>query len=66
MKVSELIELLKNYPQDLSVVVPMYSDQIELEKKHVVLEQYCSPRNDGWVESKRPDKPCYNYVYIGY
>jgi hypothetical protein len=62
MKVSELIELLKTYPQDLQVAHEMYSEQLLLEDKDLSVKELCQARPDGWIEHKRPDKPTQTYL----
>ena len=62
--VKELIESLKDYPQDLLVVYSLYSEQILLEEDDLEVEELCLPRNDGWVANKRPDKPRQNYLVL--
>jgi hypothetical protein len=62
MKVSELIELLKTYPQDLPVVYEMMSEHCLLEGKDIVVKSLCFQREDGWVANKRPDKPTIEYL----
>ena len=64
MKVSELIELLKTYPQDLQVAREMYSEQLLLTTEDLSIEECCQPRPDGWIEHKRPDKPTQTYLVI--
>ncbi len=62
MTVEELITILRNKPQDLTVAFRCYSEQLLLEEKDIVIESHCVPRKDGWVHSKRPDKPTQDYL----
>jgi hypothetical protein len=62
MTVSELIKLLQNMPQDLQVAYSKWSEQMILEANQINIIEACEPRNDGWIESKRPDKPAQKYL----
>ena len=62
MTVSELIELLKTYPQDLPVAYDKYSEQCILEAKDLSVQSLCAEREDGWVANARPDKPTIEYL----
>lgn len=64
MTVSELIELLKTYPQDLPVAYKLFSEQCLLEAKDISVEELCAEREDGWVANKRPDKPTVKYLVL--
>lgn len=64
MLVSELIELLKTYPQDLPVVYDIFSEQCLLEPKDIEVKPLCEARDDGWVANKRPDKPTVDYLVL--
>jgi len=61
MKVSELIEHLQTFPQDIYVGIKAYSEQCLLEKEWITLEEGCLPRADGWIQCKRPDKQVVSY-----
>ena len=65
MVVSELIEILKNYPQDLPVAYPMWSEQLMLNPDKINIKPLCIVREDGWIQNYRPDKPSINYLVIG-
>ena len=62
MNVKELIAFLKKQPQDLPVAYRIYSEQCLLEEKDIVIEEQCVARPDGWVQSKRNDTPCRDYL----
>ncbi len=62
MTVKELIALLETFPQDLEVTYSCCSEQTLLEAHEVHVQDLCLPRNDGWVENKRPDKPTQQYL----
>ena len=64
MKVSEFIEFLKTKPQDLLVVHGMYSEQCLLDASAIKVEEFSCPRPDGWVESRRKDKPTMQYLSL--
>lgn len=65
MTVKDLIEILRGHPQDMDVIVDMYSDSCLLEAKGIVVLDACLPRNDGWVENRRPDKELKSYLSVG-
>jgi hypothetical protein len=62
MNVAELIEYLKQQPQDMQVAIKMYSEQVLLEAKNIEVHNLCEPRPDGWIQDKRPDKPTRKYL----
>ena len=64
MKVKDLIELLKKYDPELSVVHELYSEQLLVEEDDFSVEDLCLPRPDGWVQNKRRDMPCQKYLVI--
>ena len=63
MTTSELIEFLKKQPE-VPVVYRCYSEQNTLEPQDIKLQQLCLPRDDGWVENARPDKPTRLYLVL--
>jgi hypothetical protein len=64
MTVTELIQVLKNYPPDLQVAYCLYSEQALLSETDIKLADKCQPRSDGWVHDARPDKPKQTYVLL--
>ena len=64
MKVKELIELLKGYDQELEVIYSLHSEHVLLENRDVYVEEHCLERPDGWIQSKRPDKPFKKYLVV--
>ncbi len=62
MTVSELIKFLKKQPQDLEVVYSKFSEQCLLEENKIEVLEFCLPRADGWIQSKRPDMPYKKYL----
>lgn len=64
MNVAELIEVLKKYLQDLTVVHEMWSEQNILKEEDIRVADLCLARPDGWVANKRPDKPNVRYLVI--
>lgn len=62
MTVSELIAFLQTMPQDLQVGYSFESDWAILIADDIDIFEACEPRNDGWIESKRPDKPAQKYL----
>lgn len=64
MKVSELIEFLKDQPQDLDVIYQCCSEHNTLEANYIYVGKACEPRPDGWVANERPDKPSKEYLIL--
>lgn len=64
MTVSELIELLKTYPQDLLVAREIYSEQYLLKPENLTIDVLCEPRRDGSIQNYRKDKPYRQYLVI--
>jgi len=62
MTVSELIAFLQTQPQDLQVAYDRYSEHALLEAKDIMVCDACDPRDDGWIQRKRPDKPTQKYL----
>ena len=62
MKVRDLIKFLKKQPQDLDVGYGLYSEYALMKEADIVVMEACQPRPDGWVHSKRPDKPTQEYL----
>jgi len=65
MIVSELIELLQTYPQDMPVARTLYSEQRLLKVRDLEVVQLCEARDDGWIQNRRPDKDVTPYLLIG-
>lgn len=64
MKVSELITQLQSFPQHLTVVYKVHSEQAKLEADDIYVGNLCEARADGWVPNERPDKPSYPYLIL--
>ncbi len=62
MTVEELIEFLKEQPQDLKVAYCCYSEQVLMDLTEVGIVELCKPRADGWIQNKRPDKETQDYL----
>lgn len=62
MTVLELQELLKKFPPGMEIVFSRYSEQVVLEQSDITVEELCYPRDDGWVQDKRPDMPSKLYL----
>ncbi len=62
MKVSELVKILKEYPQEMDVVYRCASENVMLEKDELKIVKLCAERPDGWVANERPDKPSKDYL----
>lgn len=60
--VRDLIEHLKTLPQDLPVGFRCFSEQCLLKFDDIKIEELCEPRNDGWIQDKRPDMPSRPYL----
>ncbi len=59
---AELIKFLETQPQDLLVAYECCSEQVLLNIQDITIEAACEPRNDGWIQNKRPDKPTQQYL----
>jgi hypothetical protein len=64
MTVKELIAMLQSKPPYLLVAYMRYSEYCLLEADDITILPLCAPREDGWVHSKRPDKPSQNYLVL--
>lgn len=62
MNVAELIALLQKHPQDMQVAYCMYSEQCLLRAEDILVVGLCEPREDGWIQNARPDKPNKPYL----
>lgn len=64
MTIKELIKHLESFPKDLEVIISLHSEYIVLEQNEVGIIEACEPRNDGWVQRKRKDFTCKDYLAI--
>lgn len=64
MTVSELVELLKTYPQDLQVGYCKHSEHILLESDDISIKRLTVPREDGWIQNLREDMPSQVYLIL--
>ncbi|OGL46993.1 MAG: hypothetical protein A2161_13740 [Candidatus Schekmanbacteria bacterium RBG_13_48_7] len=55
MTIEELIKELQNYPQDMQVAYRLYSEHCLLNGNDLQIIEACKPRDDGWIQGKRPD-----------
>lgn len=62
MRVKELIEFLKTQPQELQVAYRCCSEQVLLKPDDIYVTALCEPREDGWIQNRRPDKPTQDYL----
>lgn len=62
MQVKDLINILKEYPQDLYVAYRCCSENVMLEREKLEINELCAKRADGWVANARPDKPTKKYL----
>jgi hypothetical protein len=62
MTVADLIATLQTMPQHLLVGYRCHSEQCLLEASDLNIVEACLPRPDGWIQSKRPDKPTQEYL----
>lgn len=60
--VKELIEFLQKQPEDMVVGYECFSEYRVLELVDIYRMISCTPRPDGWIHSKRPDKPTQEYL----
>lgn len=65
MTVAELIEILKQQPQDLQVVYNKWSEFCLVEADDVYVIEAGPARPDGWVSRCRPDRKVQSYLIIG-
>ena len=64
MTVSELIKFLQQQPQDIQVAYQLFSEQRLVGADDMSVVDLCQPRDDGWVQNKRPDKPTQQYLLL--
>ncbi len=64
MTVKELKKLLSDYPDDMKVAYCQFSEFVLLERKDIEVIKACEPREDGWVQCRRPDKKCEDYIML--
>ena len=62
--VADLIAYLQTKPQDMVVIHSEHSEYVVLELSSVYTQDLCTPREDGWVHSYRPDKPHQTYLVL--
>jgi hypothetical protein len=62
MNVAELIAFLQTQPQDLQVAYRCCSEQCLMEADEIRIAEACTPRPDGWIQDKRPDKESQTYL----
>lgn len=62
MTVGQLIEELKKYPQDIQVARELHSEQFLMGEDDFFIDELCEPRNDGWIQNKRPDMKSQKYL----
>ena len=62
MQIKDLVAFLLTQPQDIKVAFSLYSEQCLLDITHIKLVKACEPREDGWIQHARPDKPLETYL----
>lgn len=62
LTVAELIKFLKKQDPAAPVAYRQYSDQTLMALDNIEVVKGCFPRNDGWVQNARPDKPQQTYI----
>lgn len=62
MIVKELIEFLQKQEQDMLVAYRFCSDWSLMNIDDIDTLEACEPRNDGYIQAKRPDKPTVKYL----
>lgn len=62
MTVKELIEFLQTQDQELQVAYSLHSEQCLMELNNIMILEACFPRNDYWIQDKRPDMPTQKYL----
>ena len=64
MTVAELIAYLQTQPQELQVAYSIYSEFCLLEVGDMQIIEACQPRQDGWIQHGRDDKPKQTYLTL--
>lgn len=64
MTVAELISFLQQQPQDIQVAYQKHSEQCLLDADDIGIVELCTPREDGWIQDKRADKPMQLYLML--
>ena len=64
MTVAEFIEYLKSQPQDITVACRCWSEQCLLDTRDIEFVELCHPREDGWIQNKRPDMETETYLLL--
>lgn len=54
--VRDLIDYLKDKPENMPVGIYMYSEMDMLRLDWIEEVETCPPRPDGWIPNSRPDK----------
>ncbi len=62
LTVRGLVAFLLTQDQDLPVAYSLYSEQTLMKLDDIGVYDLCLPRNDGWVQSARPDMPTRRYL----
>lgn len=62
MNTKELIEFLQKQPQDALIAYCCYSEQVLMNIEDISVPELCAPREDGWIQNKRPDQPTQKYI----
>lgn len=62
MTVGELIKYLETFDPALPCCFQQHSDWTELETFHITVEDLQSHRGDGYVGSRRPDRPSVKWL----
>lgn len=64
MTVFEMIEFLKTQPQDIKVGYSKYSEYCLLKSEDIETKELCHPRDDGWIQDRRPDMETETYLML--
>ena len=64
MTVAEFVEYLKSQPQDITVAYKCWSEQCLLDTRDIETVELCHPREDGWIQNKRPDMETETYLLL--
>jgi hypothetical protein len=62
--VADLIAFLQAQPQHMRVAYRLWSEAVLLEKGDIKLVDACPPRADGWIHTRRPDKPTETFLML--
>jgi hypothetical protein len=60
--VADLIKFLQFQNQDALIGFALFSEQCLMDLDEIVVIEACKPREDGWIQNKRPDMEAQAYL----